>query len=79
MTTLAKFWTGFMSDMPAQRLICVQNSCHLCPKSGLNLAKRWLFISVIQNTNVIVGLKLLTIGTNVTTVLCTQGKKSNLV
>ena len=32
-----------MSDMPAQRLICVQNSCHLCPKNGLNLAKRWLY------------------------------------
>ena len=34
---------------------------------------RWLFTSVIQDTKVIVGLKLLTIGTNVTTVLlCTR-------
>ena len=49
---------------------------HLCPKllpplskSGLNLAKMWLFTSVIQDTNVINGLKLLATGTNVTTVL----------
>ena len=37
-------------------------------KNGLNLAKRWLFISVVQDTNVTVGLKLLITGTNVTTV-----------
>ena len=47
----------------------------LCPKRGLNLAKRQLFASVIQGTNIIVGLELLTTGTNVTTVLCAQGKK----
>ena len=35
-------------------------------KSGLNLAENWLFTSVIQDTNVIVDLKLLTTGTNVT-------------
>ena len=52
-------------------VIYVQNRRHLCPKNGLNLAKKWLFASVIQDTNVIVGLKLLTTGTNVTTVLCT--------
>ena len=54
----------------------------LCPKSfppmskkWANLAKRWLFISAFQDTNVIVGLRLLTTGTNVTTVFCAQGKK----
>ena len=36
----------------AQRCIYVQNRCCLCPKSRLNLAKRWLFTSVIQDTNV---------------------------
>ena len=53
----------------------MQNRCHLCPKRGLNLAKRWLFASVIQDTKVIVGLKLLTTGTNVRTLLCAQGKE----
>ena len=52
---------------------------HLCPKSlpplSKKWAKRWLFTSAVQDTNVIVGLKLLTTGTNVTTVLCSQGKK----
>ena len=38
-----------------------------------------IFTSIIQDTNVIVGLKLLTTGTKVTTVLCAQGKKSDLV
>ena len=41
-------------------------------KGRLNLAKRWLFTSFIQDTSVIVGLKLLTTGTNVTRVLCEQ-------
>ena len=41
------------------------------------MAKRWLFTSVIQDTNVIVGLKLLTTGTNVTTVLLCTGKEIN--
>ena len=48
-------------------------------KSGPTLTKRWRFISVIQDTNVIVGLKVLTTGTNVTMVLCAQRKKLNLV
>ena len=39
------------------------------------MAKRWLSTSVIQDTNVIDGFELLTTGTNVTTVLCAQGKK----
>ena len=49
----------------------VQNRCHLCPKSGLNLAKKWLFTSFIQDINVIliVGLQLFITGTNVTTLL----------
>ena len=34
-----------------KRCIYVRDCCHLCPKSGLNLAKRWLFTSVIQDTN----------------------------
>ena len=50
-----------------------------CTKSGLNLAKRWLFTSVIQGTNVILDLKLLTTGTNVKTALFAQRKKLNLV
>ena len=41
-----------------------------CPQ--VHLAKRWLFTSAVQDTNVIVGLKLLTTGTNVTTVFCAQ-------
>ena len=49
-----------------------ENCCHLCPKSGLYLATRWLFTSIIQYTNVMFGLKLLTIETNVTTVFCVQ-------
>ena len=57
----------------------MQNRCHLCPKSGLYLTKRWLFTSAIPDTNVIVGLKLLTTETNVSTVLCARGKKINLV
>ena len=48
-------------------------------KSGLNLAKGWLFTSVIQDTNVIVDSKLLFTGKNLTTVLCAQGQKINLV
>ena len=40
------------------KAVYVQNRCHFCPKSGFNLAKRWLVTSVIQDTNVIVGLKL---------------------
>ena len=46
---------------------------------GLICLRGGFFTSVIQDTNVIVGLKLLTTGTNVTRVLCAQGKKSNLV
>ena len=38
-----------------------------------------VFTLFIQDTNVIVGLKLLTTGTNMTKVLCEQGKKLNLV
>ena len=45
-------------------------------KCGLNLAKGWLFTSVIQDTNVIVGLKVLITMKNLTTVLCAQGKKN---
>ena len=47
-------------------------------KSGLNLAKGWLFTctSVIQDTGVIVGLKVLITGKNLTTVLCAQGKEN---
>ena len=48
-------------------------------KSELNLAEGWLFTSVIQDTNVIVGLKVLITRKNLTTVLCAQGKKVNLV
>ena len=44
-------------------------------KSELNLATRWLFISIIQYTNVIVGLELLTTRTNMTTVFCVQRNK----
>ena len=35
---------------------------------------RWLFTSIIQNTYLIVGLILLTIGTNMTTVFCVKSK-----
>ena len=49
-------------------------------KRWANLVKRWLFTSAFQDTDVIVGLGLLTTGTNVTTVFCAQGKniKSDL-
>ena len=77
-----KPWTGIMLNMFCPNM-------HLCPKlfpalskkqkSGLNLAKGWLFTSVIQDTNVIVGLKVLITRKNLTTVLCAQGKKINLV
>ena len=42
------------------------------------ILKRWLFTSAVQDTNVIVGLKLLTTWTNVATVFFAQGKKLNL-
>ena len=58
--------------------VYVQNCCHLCLKSGLNFTKRWLFTSV-RRKRVIVGLKLLTTGIKVTTVLYAQGKNLNLV
>ena len=70
--TLVKPWTGFMLNMLCPKV----HSCHLCPESELNLAKRWPFASFIQDTTVIVGLKLLTTGTNVTTMLCATGKKN---
>ena len=61
-TTFAKPWTGFMLNM-----FCPQ--VHLCSKSlppmskkWANLDKRWLFTSAVQDTNVIVGLRLLTTG-----------------
>ena len=42
-------------------------------KKWANLAKRWLFTSVFQDINVIVGLRLLTTGTNRDNgVLCTR-------
>ena len=44
-------------------------------KKWANLAKRWLFTSAFQDTNVVVGLRLLSTGTNMTTVFCAQGKK----
>ena len=44
-------------------------------KVGLIWLKCGFFASIIQDTNVVVGLKLLTTTTNVTTVLCTQGNK----
>ena len=47
---------------------------HLCPKPLPPLSKKVAFTSVIQDTNLIVGLKLLTTGTKVRTVLCTQTK-----
>ena len=72
MVTCAKPWTGFMLNMFCPKV-------HFCPKIGLNLAKMGLFASVIQDTNVVVGLKLLTTVTDVTMVLCKQGKKLNLV
>ena len=31
-----------------------QNRCQLCPKSELNMAKRWHFTSVIQDAKVII-------------------------
>ena len=55
-----------------QRWTHFKNCCHLCQKSGLNLATRWLFTSIMQYTNVIIGLKLSAIETNVTTVSCVQ-------
>ena len=59
-------WTGFMLNMFCQKVHLYPKPLPLCSKSGLNLAKRWLFTSVIHDTNVIVDLKLLTTGTNVT-------------
>ena len=47
-------------------------------KVGLTWLK-CVFSLVIQDTNVVVGLKLLTNATNVTTALWKQGKKLNLV
>ena len=56
----------------------------LCPKPlpkklGLIWLNGGFFTSFIQDTNVIVGLRMLTTGANVTTVLYEQGKKLNLV
>ena len=42
-------------------LSLLKNCSHLCSKRGLvNLASRWLFTLIIQGSNVIVGLMLLT-------------------
>ena len=62
----------------AQRCIYVQTATTFVQKVGL-IGLKCGFISVIQDTNIIVGLKLLTTGTNVTAVLCVQGKKLNSV
>ena len=59
-----------------KRCVYVQDACQPCLKRAHNLAKRCIFISVIQNTHVIVGLTLLT-GTKV--LLCAHGKKSSMV
>ena len=48
-------------------------------KVGLIWLKVGFLASVVQDTNVIVGLKLLATGTNMATLLCAQGKKLNLV
>ena len=45
--------------------------------SGLNLAKGWLFNSVIQDTNVIIDLDSVNHWENLTPVLSVQGKKIN--
>ena len=44
-----------------------------------NMGLIWLKGGFIQDTNVTVGLKLFTAGTNVTTVLCSQAKKLRLL
>ena len=65
-----------MSNAFCQKCTHFENCCDLCPKRGLNLM---LFTSIIPYTNVTVGLKLLIVGTNVTTVFCVQKKiKSGL-
>ena len=66
--TLTKSWNWFMPSTFVQRWTNFENCRHLCPKYRLILASRWLLTSIIQYTNVILGLKLLTIWTNVTTV-----------
>ena len=48
-------------------------------KVGLIWLKGGLLLQLFKDTNVIVGLKLLTTSTNATTVLCAQGKRLNLV
>ena len=65
--------------MFAQRWAHFENCSYLCQESRLNFVTIWLFTSIIQYTNTIVGLKLLTTGANVTTVLRVQRKKSYLV
>ena len=47
-------------------------------KGGLDLATRWFFTSVIQYTNVIVGLKLLTNGINMTTAFLCAEKRNRI-
>ena len=60
--------------------LCQKPLPHLSKKwAQFKLAKRWHFTSFNQDVNIIVGLKLLTTGTNMTTVLYQQGKKLNLV
>ena len=44
-------WTGLVLNVLSKG---AQNCCQLCPKSELNLAKRWHFISAFQDAKVIV-------------------------
>ena len=60
MVTLTNLGIGLCQIRFVQRWTHFENCCHLCPKSGFNLVTRLPFTSIIQCTNVIVGLELLT-------------------
>ena len=66
----AKPCTEFMLNMLCPKVHSCPNPLPSLSKNGLTLAKRWRFTSIIQDTNVILGLKLSTNETN--NVICKE-------
>ena len=79
METLAKPCTGFVLNILCPKVWFFPKPLPPLSKNELNLTKRCHFILVIQDINVTVGLKMLTIGNKHDNIVMFQGKKLNLV
>ena len=64
---------GLILNIFCKRLLISKNKFHFV-QNGFNFIKRYPFTSIIQERNIIAGLNLFTLGTNVTIVLCVQRK-----